>query len=173
MRKLIFSFLFGSLLVLFPKITFAGGIQVSPANLEISLQKNESKTVNITVANPTDSLQIFEVYPDAYEKEISVNPRSFTLEAGGRKVVSITIKSASSTKKSSFVTNLSVVGKPLTESEVQANTGVKIPISVSSLAKTENKRLVNIWLPLGAICALTIWIFYDRRKQKKPTENQS
>ncbi|MCK4525177.1 MAG: hypothetical protein KAU07_01960 [Candidatus Andersenbacteria bacterium] len=118
-------------LVFLPVLSQAAGIQVSPSKVDLVLEENKSASKELIVANPTADVQIFEVYPDEFPEIIKANPASFTLEAGGRKTVIVTAYPAITENVSQILkTNLSVVGKPLVETRLQANTGVKIPLSI-------------------------------------------
>ena len=118
-------------LILLPVSSQAAGIQVSPSKIDFILEANKSVSKELIVANPTADVQIFEVYPDEFPETIEANPASFTLEAGGRKTVIVTAHPAITENTSQILkTNLSVVGKPLIETRLQANTGVKIPLSI-------------------------------------------
>ncbi len=117
--------------ILFPVLSQAAGIQVSPSRMDFALRANESASQELIVVNPTADVQIFEAYPDEFPEIIKANPASFTLEAGGKKIVVVTAYPAAAENVSQILkTNLSVVGKPLIETRLQANTGVKIPLSV-------------------------------------------
>ncbi|NOQ68087.1 hypothetical protein GQ568_01445 [Patescibacteria group bacterium] len=117
--------------ILLPALSQAAGIQVSPSRIDFVLEKNRSASKELVVANPTADVQIFEVYSDEFPEIIKVNPASFTLEAGGRKTVTVTAYLSATENVSQILkTNLSVVGKPLVETRLQANTGVKIPLSI-------------------------------------------
>ena len=119
------------ILVLFPVLSQAAGIQVSPSRVDLVLEENRSASKELIVANPTADVQVFEVYPDEFPEIIKANPASFTLEAGGRKTVTVTAHIDTVENTSQVLkTNLSVVGKPLIETRLQANTGVKIPLSI-------------------------------------------
>ncbi len=134
------------ILILFPVLSQAAGIQVSPSRIDFVLETNKSMSKELIVANPTADVQIFEVYPDEFSEIIKANPASFTLEAGGRKIVTVTAYPVIIENTSQILkTNLSVVGKPLIETRLQANTGVKIPLSIvieHVVIETEsNKRI--------------------------------
>lgn len=117
--------------ILFPVLSQAAGIQVSPSKIDFALRANESASKELIVVNPTADVQIFEVYPDEFSEIIKASPASFTLEAGEKKIVVVAAHSTAAENISQILkTNLSVVGKPLIETRLQANTGVKIPLSV-------------------------------------------
>lgn len=118
-------------LILFPFLSQAAGIQISPSKIDFVLEADKLASKELIVANPTADIQIFEVYPDEFSEIIKTNPASFTLEAGERKVVTVTARSSAKENISQVLkTNLSVVSKPLVETRLQANTGVKIPLSI-------------------------------------------
>ena len=115
-------------LIVFPFIALAAGIQASPEKLMFNI--SNGKTQTITIVNPTKDVQLFEIYPDDFEKLIKVFPASFTLEAGGSKKVQITVD-PKQFSGSSAGTTLSVLGKSLAESKIQVNAGIKIPITIA------------------------------------------
>jgi|GEM_PF-1417249 hypothetical protein len=112
----------------------AAGIQVSPARLDFTVFGNRQASQTLTVVNPTDNVQLFEVYPDDFTEQIKTMPTSFTLEAGAKKTVTITVLPQQGNTQNSgqiLSTNLSIVGKPLDSSQpFSVGTGVKIPLNV-------------------------------------------
>jgi len=143
------NFLF-LVLILFPVLSQAAGIQVSPSKIDFILETNKPVSQELIVVNPTADVQIFEVYPDEFPEIIKTNPASFTLEAGGRKTVVITAYSAITENSSQILkTNLSVVSKPLIETRLQASTGVKIPIAIvvkNEIIKTDSDNKISAGL---------------------------
>ncbi len=154
--------LFGLGLLLFPSLALASGIKVSPEKLQFETG-GKTQRKEIVVANPTADVQLFEVYADDFSKAITANPASFTLEAGNRKTVTITVD-PSKLGSGITTTNLSVVGKPLTDSRVQINTGVKIPITISAHQPWYRKIILPIGILVIAIAVAAN--FYKSRKQK-------
>ncbi len=154
--------LLGFALLLFPSIALASGIQASPDKLQFEIQNN-AETKNIVVANPTGDVQTFEIYPDSLEQSISVSPSSFTLEAGNRKTVSVTVQ-PNKLSSGVFTTTLSVVGKPITTSQVQVNTGLKIPLTISTHKPWYSKLLLPVLI--SVIVAAAIGNYFKQRKQK-------
>ncbi|MCK4799806.1 hypothetical protein KAS31_02415 [Candidatus Parcubacteria bacterium] len=162
--------------VLLPALSQAAGIQVSPSKIDLTLETGSgSVSRELVVANPTADIQIFEVYPDEFSEIIKTNPASFTLEAGERKVVTVTARSSATENISQVLkTNLSVVSKPLVETRLQANTGVKIPLSIvmeDIIVKNESHIispklfyaiLIVVALGFGSI---THFIFKKNKKQ--------
>ncbi|MCK5085011.1 MAG: hypothetical protein KAQ64_05150 [Candidatus Pacebacteria bacterium] len=162
--------------VLFPVLSQAAGIQVSPSKIDFILEVNKSASKELIVANPTADVQIFEVYPDEFSEIIKANPASFTLEAGGRKTVTVTAHPAITENVSQILkTNLSVVGKPLIETRLQANTGVKIPLSiaiehVAIETESSNKISPELFYAILIVVALgfgSITHLITRRRNKK------
>ena len=118
--------------ILLPVLSQATGIQVSPSKMDFVLKENKSVSKELVVVNPTADVQVFEIYPDEFSEIIKANPASFILEAGERKAVIITAHHSLTEDASQILkTNLSVVSKPLIETRLQTNTGVKIPLSIS------------------------------------------
>jgi hypothetical protein len=117
------------ILIFLPLAALASGIEVKPAKLELSAGPGQTATAKITVGNPTADVQIFEVYADDFADSIKLNPQSFTLEAGDSKTVEVSARGAG---PGIFKTEISVVGKPLSDARLVAGTGVKIPLTVST-----------------------------------------
>src|SRR3989338_6472285 len=117
--------------LLLPGTALAAGLSVSPARLDFELSDGRKLSKNIIVINPTADVMIFEVYPDEFANIISVNPESFTLEAGSRKEVMITVNIKNIGESQNISTNISVVGKTLAESKINVATGAKIPITIN------------------------------------------
>ncbi len=64
----------------------ASGVTINPPKLEMAAKINKSVSREITIANPTNDVQIFKVYPDEFADIVKSNPASFTLEAGAKKL---------------------------------------------------------------------------------------
>jgi len=169
---LIFIFTF----VLLPVLSQAAGIQVSPSKIDFTLEmEGEPVSRELVVVNPTADIQIFEVYSDEFSEIIKTNPASFTLEAGERKVVTVTVYPVATKSVSQILkTNLSVVSKPLIETRLQANTGVKIPLSIvtedtiiESESNTISPELFYVILIVVALGfgSITHFIFKKNKKQ--------
>lgn len=148
--------------ILLPALSQAAGIQVSPSKIDFILEANKSAFQELIVANPTVDVQVFEVYVDEFSEIIKANPASFTLEAGERKVVIITAHFTDIENVSQILkTNLSVVSKPLVETRLQANTGVKIPLSVSVIVEhitmeSESNKIISPKLFYAMLIAVAL-----------------
>ena len=114
-----------------PSLTFAAGLQISPAKLDFKLNAQSTTEQALVVVNPTNDVQVFEVYPDDFIEAIQAAPASFTLEAGARKNVKISIDGSKLKKDQRLVTSISIVGKPLADNKFSVGTGAKIPVTVS------------------------------------------
>jgi len=155
----VFLLLFSFIL---PNFVFAAGISVSPS----SLQFNEARQIRqITVTNPTTDVQIYEISPDDFSELFIVSPESFTLEAGGKKQVNITLTDAIKPANKIITTNLSVMGRPLLERRFTVNSGVKIPINLQLGTGGQTNRLDYKWLIIGILGAASILL--SRKLYKK------
>ena len=134
--------------VLFPVLSQAAGIQVSPSKMDFTVEiGGEPVSKELVVVNPTADVQVFEVYPDEFSEIIKANPASFTLEAGARKIVIVKVDPVEIEGSSRILrTNFSILGKPLVETRLQTNTGVKIPTSVTinnEIIKTDSNDKIS------------------------------
>jgi hypothetical protein len=91
LSALIFSafFFFASFL---PLAVHAIGISVSPATLKVQTDIGKEGSARFTVSNPSKEVGLYSVYPEEFEKFITLIPRSFTLEAGESREVIVTGK---------------------------------------------------------------------------------
>jgi len=150
----------------------ASGVKVNPPKLDITTRLNESAVREITVANPTSDVQLFKVYPDDFADFIRVTPSSFTLEAGAEKNVTIEIETRSDQNSSATLsTNLSVVAKPLAETQFAMNAGLKIPLSITVSENGSSgqipDRIYYAAVP-AALIAIAAFVYFLRRRNKKP-----
>ena len=155
------------LLILQPLFAQAAGIQVSPARLDFIVPGNSQVSQNLTVVNPTADVQLFEVYPDDFTENVKAVPQSFTLEAGAKKTVAITVNPQTGSLQNQgqiLSTNLSVVGKPLADNQkFSVGTGVKIPLNITltaGSAPNNTKTPFAAILLAVAIIILGLWSFY-------------
>lgn len=149
------------ILLIFPSVAIAAGIQASPEKLMFNISNGKALTEEITVVNPTADVQLFEVYPDDFDRFIKVFPASFTLEAGGSKDVQITLDPKQFSNSASGTT-LSVLGKSLAENKVQINAGIKIPIII-----TVSEKKQRSWILLTVIVIIIAGLGYLLKKTKK------
>jgi P pilus assembly chaperone PapD len=154
----------------------AAGIQVSPSGLDFTIGNNRPVSQDIVVANPTPDVHLFQVYVDNFSDAVTANPASFTLEAGARKTVNITVHPKILNKSGGelFNTNLSVVSKPLADTRLEVGTGVKLPITVTLAQGTKNNALF-LWIFAGILIfflglAATWYITARRHKKSAPAK---
>lgn len=157
------------LVLLIPALASAAGIDVSPATIDLAVNKDETAEETIVVANPTADVQIFEIYADDFKNLFTFAPASFTLEAGERISVRLSFD-PKPTNSALLSTNISVLATPLADSKFNANTGVKIPTTVRILhnetQKNYNSDLV-FFIALGIVFSYLIFRFI----KTKPNSN--
>jgi hypothetical protein len=142
-----------------PLIVLASGAQVKPSKINFDVAGDTFETF-LTVFNPSSEVQLFEVYPDDFENSIMINPKSFTLEAGENKKVKITATLDENIQDSQISTNISVISKPLSESDFSVGAGIKIPINISfkEIAKTNyTYYFITPLMVLFLMCSYLIW----------------
>ena len=150
------------ILLAVPQIGLAAGVQVSPDKLEFTTNSQQSK--EMVVANPTADVQIFEIYPDDFERAISIKPESFTLEAGGRKKVEVSVD-ASRLSASLITTNLSILARPLADSKLKVNTGIKIPLTVAVAEQRFQKYILPLIALIIVIISFLAYWYIKKRKR--------
>jgi LPXTG-motif cell wall-anchored protein len=143
----------------------ASGIQVSPARLAFEVSgKPQSK--ELVVVNPTADVQVFRVYADNFTDAFIVSPESFTLEAGQRKNVLVTVNPKRMSANSSMTTTISVIGSPLVSGQLPVGTGAKVAVTVTSTGRsfiTENGLIAGA----AAVLMAGIGVYWFRRRRKK------
>lgn len=163
MKKILIIFL-----LLFPLVTFAGGIEVRPSKIDLNISASSPVSSDMTIINPTADVQIFEVYADDFQEIITLYPSSFTLEAGASQNVLVTVQPKDFLNTSRILnTQLSVVSSPLANSRFQANTGIKIPITVT-ITENESRSYHTQWLFFFFIILAGLFSVFTllRRKRK-------
>ena len=129
---------------------------MTPSKLTLEGQTEEKLVSEIKVGNPTNDVQIYEIYPDDFANQIKINPASFVLEAKSNKTVAITFDSA---RSGTLATNISVLSKPLLDSRFSANTGVKIPITIT-ISQSSGIFQPRHFEVAGAVLLLLIPVIY-------------
>ena len=163
MQKIIVTIILFSL----PLVTHASGIQVSPSKLEFNISQ-KAETKKVIVVNPTVDVQIFKVYLDDSTRGVELSPASFTLEAGGRKEVAITVDPKKFSSPDTIVyTALSVLGSPLMEGSVPVGTGVKVQVSVTRSGGS-SVNVTGLIFGLVAVVLLGgVWAWKWRRSRSQ------
>jgi hypothetical protein len=147
-----------------PAIVHAAGIQASPSSINLRIS-NSTAEQRIVIANPTADVQVFEIYADDFSSVMHFTPSSFTLEAGDRKNIQLTIDGSKLPSNSTISTTLSIVGKPLADSRFQVGTGIKIPITASTDSSAQPKVPHQRWLILlGLTAGISTGLWYVRRQ---------
>jgi hypothetical protein len=147
----------------------ASGLQVSPSRLELTAAHFSGKGQELTVANPTQEALLLQITTDEFEDLIEISQKSLVLEAGARKTVAISVnpETAVDYAQSTLSTNLSIVARPLADSGVAINTGIKLPLTVSLQAGNGAKITPGSIAALaGAILAFLVglsWLWLCRR----------
>ncbi|MBI5134640.1 hypothetical protein HZA86_00165 [Candidatus Uhrbacteria bacterium] len=153
------SFLF-TLLILLPLSASASGMQISPDRLEFVLPIGQEQQKELVVVNPTADVQLFEVSLDDAVGSMSVQPKSFTLESGARKNLTVRVD-ANGLPSGVSSTNLSVVSRLMSDAQVQVNTGVKIPVTIRTtpIEPRDRSKALGILLAagIGAAVAMLAW----------------
>jgi len=156
---------------------FAIGLKVKPNELNMQGTMGSVVRREIVVENPDNNVALFEVYPDNFSDWILVKPASFTLESGKSQKVILEVKAK---ETGVFFTDISVVAKPLADSRLAVNSGVKIPchITISERAGAFTAFLAGFWnkkiapiIILGLILLVVFFLFFVfwRRKNQKMT----
>jgi hypothetical protein len=153
-------------LLFFPAITSAAGISITPSKLDFILNEKKIASQEIVIANPTADVQLFEVSSDEFEKIIKSVPASFTLEAGGKKTVLITIEPSQLQTGQIISANLSVISRLLKDDGLKVGTGVKIPIKIA-IKQSKQRNYSFLWLTGGTLLLLLAGLIFTKIKPKK------
>lgn len=111
----------------------AVGLQVKPAKVILETKKGELASARLTVFNSSEEVALFEVFPDDFITQIKISPASFILESGEFREVSASFSFRESGR---IQTNLSVRASPLSKRSFNAIGGVKIPVEITIIKKT-------------------------------------
>ena len=136
----LFSTIFAGLIL--PSLVLAAGLEVRPASLSIQTTGNTNAETILHIANPTADVQLFEVSADDFSDEIELRPTSFTLQSGETRdvTVSYTSTNTESRVESTFI---SVVSGPLSTNRLQANTGTKIPLTITVTPESPTPKITS------------------------------
>lgn len=121
------------------------GLQVKPAQLDLSLKAHQEASERLTIFNPSTEVSIFEVFLESFEAQIKTSPSSFILEAGESREVSILLDFSDT---GFFETNVAVVSRALSKNSLNAAGGLKIPLKVQ-VAEGQS-GLANVLSLLGS-----------------------
>lgn len=160
--------------LLWPIITSGAGLEVSPTKLDILISKNGGNAAKLLVKNPNKDVEIYDVFVDQFADLIDISPTSFTLEAGEEK--SILVSAHPGQESRILKTNLSIVSRPLTDYKFKANTGIKIPLTISYDLSDQDpwpNRDYNRWLVHGLSVLVLILLFLLTKKYYWPRKKKA
>jgi len=143
-----------------PLLCSASGIAVNPANLTINVSAQKSGEAFFTVSNPDSETQVFEIYSDELTGFLQITPQVFSLSPGSSKQISLKVSPEVLAKKNLARTRISVIGHPLSESNLQIATGAKINLEIvytSPEKKLSEKNLLIGLVALGSLLAAAAW----------------
>jgi hypothetical protein len=138
---------------------FAIGVGLKPKELKIRTQTDQSETADFLVVNISAEPAIYQIFPDEFGDQIKVTPSDFRLEPDGSQIVRV---SAKFKKPGEFMTQISVIARPLAVANLVAATGVKMPIYVSVEGKSR-LILMGIFIVLACLFAILAVKLISRR----------
>ena len=147
---------------------FASGIQVSPARLAFGPQGGQTPAQQITVTNPGQSAQRFQIYAEDYPDLIVAEPNDFALAPGGVKIVSVTVNSQR--LPPGLQTKLDVIAGPLPGTELlTVSAGAKIPISLQTARAVKTSKPINWPTLIFSLAALALFahLLLKRRQTRR------
>lgn len=150
---------------LFPLFSVsAAGLSVSPSSFTEAVASGDTLSRMMTVSNPTSEVALIEVFPDDFDTFISMDPRSFTLEAGESRRVRVDMRGEREGVYSTFV---SVVARPLGQRQIAAGSGIKIPLTMHVSSESSSWLPWWVWVIAGVDVVLLGVFLHTRRKRKK------
>lgn len=157
---------FTLLLLLLPITAIAAGLQVSPSKLEMSVTGKPVATT-LVVVNPTADVQLFEVYVSDFDKLITLRPASFTLQSGQRQNVAVSVNPTYMPSGSGMVsTDVSIVGRPLAQSNVPVGTGVKVPLTVT-LSTRRVPTTQQLVYAFAIVVAVSLGAYFTWKRKRR------
>lgn len=133
-------------------------LKVSPAEISITAVKGGLSQAQLTVENPANDVAIYEVYADDFSDWFIISPASFVLESKAKKEVVLQFKPS---EDGLFSTDISVVAKPMANSKIATNSGVKIPFQANVTIDPSAKLFIAKmpFLPIGYMLILVLGLF--------------
>lgn len=130
MKKIISFFILLIVFSLMPASSVFGiSVGVKPKELNLNIPVGRETESEILVFNAGDELALYQVLPDAYNNKISVEPADFRLEPDGNQIIRVIVKTWQPGK---FVTNLSIIARPVSAGGIPVVSGVKVPIIITA-----------------------------------------
>lgn len=188
LKKLFFCFIFASLLFL-PWLGRAVGLRVTPTELKAEITSGQALEKEVIVENPGNEVALYQVYADDFSDWLKLAPASFILESKQSRNVIVRIEPKES---GIFLTELSIIAKPLTNKAFSANSGVKIPLEITVFEKKKAALSLTAFLAkisnwqislkfyhvfLFVLCCFLIFLLCRRhwflaRKRKRGPESE-
>lgn len=125
---LIFLLIFTLCLIL-TKSSSAISVGVKPKELNLNIPIGRETKSEILVFNAGEEFALYQVLPDSYKNKISVEPADFRLEPDGNQIVKVIVKTWQPGK---FVTNISIIARPVGAGGIPVVSGVKVPIIITA-----------------------------------------
>ena len=130
MKKIISFFILLIVFILMPvSSVFAISVGVKPKELNLNIPLGRETKSEILVFNAGKELALYQVLPDAYNNKISVEPADFRLEPDGNQIVKVIVKTWQPGK---FVTDISIIARPIGAGGIPVVSGVKVPIVITA-----------------------------------------
>ncbi|OHA21828.1 MAG: hypothetical protein A2849_02760 [Candidatus Taylorbacteria bacterium RIFCSPHIGHO2_01_FULL_51_15] len=120
-------------LLLFPILALAIGVSVTPPTLSIRMTRDEEGTARFLVSNPSKEVGIFDVYPEEFEKFITLYPSRFVLEAGEKREVLVRAKRRD---VGLIRTAIAIEAAPLGVPTPSVGGGIRLPFSLDVRASS-------------------------------------
>ena len=129
MKKFLLIFLLTlTLCLVLVKPSSAISVGVKPKELNLNIPLGRETESEILVFNAGKELALYQISPDAYNNKISVEPADFRLEPDGNQIVKVIVKTWQPGK---FVTNISIIARPIETGGISVVSGVKVPIIIT------------------------------------------
>lgn len=146
-------------MLIIPLTTLAIGISASPAALSIRTTIGKEGAARFTVSNPSREVGLFEVYPEEFEKSITLIPNRFVLEAGAKREVTVL---ANGRESGAIRTVIAIEAQPLGVPAAGVGGGIRLPFYLETSAKSPLLSTVILsgvlstewWLLIGALTVL-------------------
>ena len=133
-------------------------IGVKPKEINIIQPIGEQITVQLLIKNTGQEPAMYQVYPDKYEKNISVNPGEFKLDGSEEKIINI---SSRWWWLGNYNSNIAIIARPLNVGSAVSVPGVKIPLTT----KVTMSHL-DYFIIVFTILALALFVLQLKRRKK-------
>ncbi len=125
--RLLFIALLGSFILSASAIE-AVGVSVAPTRLDVSGNIFSSVSREILVSNIAAEPAAYQLSVDSWQTAVAISPAEFILEPNARQLVTVKIKPR---WPLAINTSISVVARPLSQGNLTAAGGIKVPLSMS------------------------------------------